>query len=258
MLKTLQMSLVALVFTLLIAEAIAKETSLTRVLFIGNSYLYYNDSLHNHVERMAQEQHPGTPASNFQYKSATIGGARLEYHNIDWLLKPGQIGVELPFQVVIMQGGSFEPLTQRTRDSFIDTASTYADKVRQIGAKPMLYMTHTYVAPHRRASQDMIKRVSSTYIEAGRASNSQVIPVGLAYERSYRQRPDFSLHADFDGTHPNLRGTYLGACVVYLALYGGEMDGLDYDYFGRIPKAEALYLQRVAAETVKAFAEQLN
>ena len=55
MLKTLQISLVALVFTLLIAEAIAKETSLTRVLFIGNSYLYYNDSLHNHVERMAQE-----------------------------------------------------------------------------------------------------------------------------------------------------------------------------------------------------------
>jgi hypothetical protein len=31
-----------------------------RVLFVGNSYLYYNDSLHNHVERMAIEtpQHP--------------------------------------------------------------------------------------------------------------------------------------------------------------------------------------------------------
>ena len=36
------------------------------------------------------------------------------------------------------------------------------------------------------------------------------------------------------------------------------MDDLNYDYFGRIPKAEALYLQRVAAATVKAFAEQLN
>ena len=29
-----------------------------RVLFVGNSYLYYNDSLHNHVERMAMERHP--------------------------------------------------------------------------------------------------------------------------------------------------------------------------------------------------------
>jgi hypothetical protein len=34
----------------------AGETSLTRVLFIGNSYLYYNDSLHNHVKRMASER----------------------------------------------------------------------------------------------------------------------------------------------------------------------------------------------------------
>ena len=27
-----------------------------RVLFVGNSYLYYNDSLHNHVERMAAKR----------------------------------------------------------------------------------------------------------------------------------------------------------------------------------------------------------
>ena len=30
----------------------------TKVLFVGNSYLYYNDSLHNHVKRMAFERFP--------------------------------------------------------------------------------------------------------------------------------------------------------------------------------------------------------
>ena len=137
----------------------------------------------------------------------------------------------------------------------MNTASVYADKIRQIGAKPMLYMTHTYVAPHPRADKDMIKVVRQTYVDAGRAATAAVIPVGLAYERSYQERPRFSLHADFDGTHPNLRGTYLGACVVYLALYGGDFKRVDYDYFGRLPKDEALYLQRVALETVKAFAD---
>ena len=34
----------------------AGETSLTRVLFIGNSYLYYNHSLHSHVKRLASER----------------------------------------------------------------------------------------------------------------------------------------------------------------------------------------------------------
>ena len=56
--------------------AIAGETSLTRVLFIGNSYLYYNDSLHNHVKRMASEHFADMTSRDFHYKSATIGGAR--------------------------------------------------------------------------------------------------------------------------------------------------------------------------------------
>ena len=235
--------------------AIAAASPLTRVLFVGNSYLYYNDSLHNHVERMAQERYPDTPGRLFQFKSATIGGARLKHHNLDWLLAPGQIGVDLPFQVVIMQGGSFEPLTDRARKGFIDTTVAYAQKVRQIGAVPMLYMTHAYVAPHDAVDEKMIGVVSKTYIEAGQAAQAQVIPVGLAYERSYKERPDFSLHADFDGTHPNLRGTYLGACVVFLSLFDDDESNLTYDYYGRLPQDEARYLQRVARQTVDAFAD---
>ena len=95
--------------------AIAGETSLTRVLFVGNSYLYYNDSLHNHVKRMASERFSRMASRDFQYKSATIGGARLQHHDIEWLLTPGKIGVDRPFQAVIMQGGSFEPLTADTK-----------------------------------------------------------------------------------------------------------------------------------------------
>ena len=73
--------------------AIAEEGLPTRVLFVGNSYLYYNDSLHNHVERMAQAQHVDTPGRPFQFKSATIGGARLKHHNLDWLLTPDRKSV---------------------------------------------------------------------------------------------------------------------------------------------------------------------
>ena len=142
--------------------AIAGEASLTRVLFIGNSYLYYNDSLHNHEERMASERFSDMANRDFQYKSATIGGARLQHHNIEWLLTPGKIGVDRPFQAVIMQGGSFEPLTADTRKVFIETAKNYAEKVRAVGGKPFLYMTHAYVSPHRRSKPGMINRISDT------------------------------------------------------------------------------------------------
>lgn len=46
-----------------------------RVLFVGNSYMYYNDSLHNHVRRMAIAADPALEKP-LQYKSATNGGAR--------------------------------------------------------------------------------------------------------------------------------------------------------------------------------------
>ena len=244
---------IALVFGAGTSLAVAEEALPKRVLFVGNSYLYYNDSLHNHVERMAIERHPDNSPSSFEFKSATIGGAKLAHHNIDWLLTPGQIGVERPFQVVIMQGGSFEPLTPEARELFLETAIEYADKVREIGAKPMLYMTHAYVAPHSGAHETMINTVSDAYIAAGRLAKTQVIPVGLAYSRSYQKRPNFSLHADFDGTHPNLRGTYLGACVVYLSLYDDDLTGLSYDYYGRLPEQEVRYLQQIARATVDDF-----
>ena len=233
--------------------AMAGETSLTRVLFIGNRYLYYNDSLHNHVKRMASEHFFDMASRDFQYKSATIGGARLQHHDIDWLLTPGKIGVKRPFQAVIMQGGGFEPLTADTRKTFVDTASHYSEKVRAAGGKPFLYMTHAYVSPHRRAKLGMINRISDTYGQAGREAKAQVIPVGLAFERSYKERPDFSLHMAFDGTHPNLRGTFLGAYVTFFTLYGDSADMLDYDYFGRISREDVNYLQRIAKEAVADF-----
>ena len=40
---------------------------------------------------------------------------------------------------------------------------------------------------------------------------------------------------------------------MYLALYGGNLDGLAYDYFGRLPTAEARYLQQIAEQTMDAF-----
>ena len=46
-----------------------------RFLYIGNSYLYYNDSLHNHVRRMLEEYYK-KDIDTGNYKSVTISGSR--------------------------------------------------------------------------------------------------------------------------------------------------------------------------------------
>ena len=223
----------------------------TRVLFVGNSYLYYGDSLHNHVRHLVVAAEPGLE-KKLKYKSATIGGAALAHHNIDHLTSPGQIGVKEPFQLVILQGGSAEPLSEKRRLKFRDKAIEFNKLITERGAKTALYLTHAYVEPHRRVNPENIHLTESLYVSVGNEIGALVIPAGLAFEEAYRRRPDLKLHKD-DGSHPSLLGTYLAACTVYASIYGKSPLGNSYDYNGQIDKETAHFLQQVAAETVKKF-----
>ena len=51
---------------------------------------------------------------------------------------------------------------------------------------------------------------------------------------------------DSDGTHPNLKGTYLAACTVFASIYGKSPIGLKYDYYGAINKDDKKLLQEIA------------
>ena len=224
----------------------------TRILFVGNSYFYYNDSLHNHVRRIAIAADPASEKS-LQYKSATIGGAPLAHHNIQHLLTPGQLGLKQPFELVILQANSTSALSEARRAAFRDKVTEFNAEIVQRGARAALYMTHAHVKPSRFASPDMIRKIEDMYVSVGNELGILVIPVGLAFEEAYRQRPEIQLHKDYDGSHPDLIGTYLAACVVYASLYGRSTVGNSYDYYGRIDKETAAFLQKIADETVRKF-----
>ena len=229
-----------------------KNSAPGHVLFVGNSYLYYGDSLHNHVRRIAEELGPPR-ADTLKYKSATIGGARLSHHNLDSLLEPSRLGLDQPFELVILQGGSGEVLTAGNRARFRQSATELDKKIRATGAQVALYMTHAYVPPHKKFDPDMINKITQTYISVGNELGALVIPVGLAFDRAYKQRPDIKLHKSFDGTHPGLLGTYLAACVVYQSVYGIPVTNSSYDYFGEIGRDDAVFLRQIADETVRTF-----
>lgn len=223
-----------------------------RVLFVGNSYLYYNDSLHNHLLRIAAEIGPHRPGE-YQYKSATISGARLSHHDIDSLLAPGRLGIDEPFDLVILQGGSREVLTEEARADFHAQATELSGKIRAAGAEVALYMIHAYVEPHELQDPGMFGKIHATYLATGNALNALVIPVGLAFQRAYQERPEIALHKAFDGTHPNMLGTYLAACVLYQSIYRKSIVGITYDYFGEVHPEAAEFLQRIADQTVRDF-----
>jgi len=225
-----------------------------RLLFVGNSYLYYGDSVHNHVRRMvaAAGIYPEQQIRR-GYKSATISGSALFDHNIDSYLEPGKLRVTKPFQVVILQGGSALGWSRKRPAKFMETVAEFSRKIAAAGGETALYMTHAYVEPHKRVDPDMIRTLERLYVEAGNANGALVIPVGLAFAEAYKRRPGIKLHKSYDGSHPDLIGTYLAACVVFASLYGQSPVGNTYDYYGKIDKEMAAFLQKVADDTVRKF-----
>ena len=225
-----------------------------RILFVGNSYLYYNDSVHNHVERMLIEHYDD---EDIITKSATIGGSRLNNHNIEHLLDYTNLQLDRQIDLLIMQGGSKEVTTPELRSIFTDTAVNYSKKAQKIGIETALYMTHAYLDNDPRYEPNLIEKIKLAYYDAGKKSNSKVAPVGIAYEMAYKERPNIKLHHP-DGTHPGLLGTYLGSCVVFAVITGSSPEGLEYNYLNQISKEDLDFLQKIAWKAYLEHKKQYN
>jgi hypothetical protein len=229
-----------------------KNKNPERVLYIGNSYLYYNDSLHNHVRRMLEEFYENEIDTS-NYKSVTISGSRSWHHNIDYPIEHKNLGAENPFQLVIFQGGSGETETTIVRKIFADTAKDVINTIHKSGAEAALYMIHAYVEPHKNTNPNMIEDIKKMYIDAGNENNALVIPVGIAFENAYKAKPGIELHKSFDGSHPSLLGTYLAACIVFASITQQSPLEIDYNYYGEISNTDKTFLQEVAHKTVEDF-----
>ena len=111
---TLKLKAVFLITLLISSTVLVADTHPKRILFIGNSYLYYNDSIHNHVKRMLVEHYNDNEITT---KSATIGGSRLHNHNVDHLLNHKNLQLDQQIDLLIMQGGSGEVMTSKSSGS---------------------------------------------------------------------------------------------------------------------------------------------
>ncbi len=223
-----------------------------RVLFVGNSYYYYNNSLHNHVRRMVAASNADLD-KRMQYKSATIGGSSLDHHNMDWLTMPGKIGVKEPFELVILAGNSGDALSDKTRAMFAKTVAEHNQVITSRGAKTALYMTPAYVAPHKTVDPQNMRKTEDMYVAVANDIKGMAIPVGLAFEEAYRRYPAMKLHDAEDGSHPTALGTYLAASTVVASVYGISPVGNRYAMYGAVNPETALQLQQVAQDVVNKF-----
>lgn len=234
------------------AEAPAPQS----ILWVGNSFFYYNNSMHNvfiNIVRGADAQ--ARPRGT----SVTISGSGMDWHDMESYFRPNGIGrysfvgdneivFNKPgrqFDGVIMMDCSQCPIHPQLKGSFHEFAKKQGEIARKNGAMPILFMSWAY-----KDKPDMTIPLADAYTTAGNNNDILVIPAGLAFANAIRQRPALELYQP-DKRHPSPAGTYLAAATTYATLYGKSPVGNP--FVGALDAATAGFLQAVAWETVQAY-----
>ena len=240
------------------AAPTAKPAAPTKTaLWVGNSFFYYNNSMHGHVGRLLAAANP--TETGYRASSATISGSGINWHDVEAHFQPGGVGsysfdannnvvfntFDKPFDVAIIMDCSQCPIHPQLSKIFFEYAAKDSAIVRKYGAEPVFFMSWAYSD-----KPEMTATLAAAYTKAGADNKARVVPAGLAFARSVAKRPELNLY-EADKRHPSLMGTYLAACTVLASVYGPSPVGNRYS--AGLPADVAAHLQAVAWETVQAY-----
>lgn len=226
------------------------------VLYVGNSFMYYNNSLHGMVSQMARGSE-NAQAAQHRSTSLTISGSGIDWHDLESYLRPDGLGRysfvgdnEVRFNPpgrqydsVLLMDCSQCPVHPTLSKVFFEYAKKHSATARSKGVEPMFLMTWAYAD-----KPEMTKGLADAYTEAGRQNNAHVVPAGLAFADSIAKRPDINLYVP-DKRHPSLAGSYLAAATLVASVW--NVNPVGSKYTAGLPADVARHLQTVAWETVR-------
>ena len=211
-----------LVLCLFLGSATAQEPEAPRrLLFVGNSYTYFND-LPQMVRSLAK-----SAGRELEVESLTQGGASLAQHlergelaqwlaegNFDWVIiqEQSMLGTEL------LPGGELDPNADTS--GFRKAASELIRLARKHTVEPVLMLTWA-----RREHPGMQAVLDAAIVGLAQEERVRWIPAGTIWQRVRALRPGIKLYEN-DGSHPAPGGSYVVACSVLHHLLGLELKGL--------------------------------
>jgi hypothetical protein len=214
----------------------AGEPAPLRVLFVGNSQVNCVSDIAEIVEDLSHSAPAGVP--RIQADEVVMGGAGLSHLWADGLARRKiEVG---RYDVVVLQ--EMIGVAEGQKDNFLKHARLFAQAVTAAGARPLLFVT-----AHVEAKKAAHEVMYAANLEAAHELKCRLAGAGMAWLKAWDKDPKLDLHHT-DRAHPNLKGYYLNACVIYAALTDATPVGLE--GFG-LPAADAQFLQTVAWEQAK-------
>ncbi len=201
------------------------------ILFIGNSYTYYNDMPTAIFAKFAE-----TAGHTADVTAITKGGWTLEKHadpSDEYGAKvEAALTGEKKYDYVILQEQSLRPVIDP--EKFFAAVENLAARVRATGAKPVLYATwgrHAEspdLAKHHLTNKTMTDALAASYATVGERLNIPVVQVGRAFYEIYAGESGIDLYNP-DRSHPSYAGSYLAASALYAAIFKEEPPVIETD-----------------------------
>ena len=246
-----------LIFKTSEAPAIQPVSQPSRVLFVGNSFSFYNNGIHNHLGSLIRSSGKWKNKKN-KLRLSTLSGGHIHEHLVD-------IGQQLnnqsnKWQAMVLQGHSNEAIRANKRQQFINATTQAIQQIKAKNVQPILFMTWGY-----KGQPKMSKEIADAYTKLANELEVLVVPVGLAFAQAEVFLPQIELFVPDvlginksqqityrkDWKHPSVAGTYLAACVFYSALYNRSPVGLEFT--GQLDRKTALALQTLSWQVTQQF-----
>jgi hypothetical protein len=207
------------------ADVQAAEDQPLRVLFVGNSFTYFNNlpEMFGGIARARGEQ-------EIEVSMAASPGWTLYDH---W--NEGQARNRLMAQawdVVVLQEQSTlgwthivngrETIGDPTR--FHEATRLWHGLIEKKGARTVLLLTWA-----RADSPTNQTALNKAYFGIAQELGVEVTPAGIAWRHALAEQPELDLHQE-DGLHPSQLGSYLTVCTLFSTLFAESPEGLPHRF----------------------------
>ena len=171
-------------------------------------------------------------------------------YRLGWVCADGEILQKYNF---LAQAASLQASTeaQLVVSKFIDMfdLDEHVATIKAKGAEPIVVDTWA-----RQNKPEDTKKLADAIITAANENDAIVLPVGLAFAESLKQRPDLLMHQK-DKSHPTAAGSYLYGAMLYGLLFKKSPEGMT--YLGECEKPlkpeDAKFLQKLAWDVLTDF-----
>lgn len=214
------------------------------ILFIGNSYTYYNDMPTAIFESFAK-----TAGQNVRVSVITKGAWTLEKFSDPEDEYGAKVEAALTgeekYDFVILQEQSLRPAI--APEAFFSAVEKLSERIRKKRATPLLYATwgrHSGSADlekHGLTNETMTFKLAAAYETIGEKLSIPVMHAGLAFFEIYMGESGIELYNP-DRSHPSYAGSYLAAATIYAKIFKETPPSFD----GTLPAADAALLREVA------------